>query len=633
MYTKLTAIFFSLIVGIGVLVLSIKATSADRAIITNEPYYPDQRDSVRAATHWLVREFQNDDGGYASLSGGANEAPSSIGGTLDASIAIAAAGYNPGAAFPLQENTPLDYLRTHQTALVDFASANGGQAGKVVLALTAAAVDPRDFSGMNYVVILTGFLEPSGAYGVGDPFKQAIAMLGVAAAGEPLPAAAVTWLVDKQAANGSWDDGFGTTDNPDATALAIMALLAGGRTPADPAVQSAVAFLAGSQTPDGWEYGPGFGASTNSTALVVQALSALSEDWTTSAGGWLEGGQTPRQALLAFQAESGAFQSDFGQGPFDDFYATVQAIPAAAGRPFPLSARFESARRGLACLDGLQDSTTGGWALFTGAPADAAGTSRAIQAIVAAGGDPQSARWTTLGGTNAVEALEALTPAYLGGGRGGRVGIVMQGVAAAGAPYDVSDFAGEDLPLLVSGYLSPTGEYDSTAFGIFAHAEAMLGLLAAGEAVAPGAVDVLQAAQTAGDWGDADSNGIALQVLGGLSRGPRPSTFDTLAATQTAAGGWGFGGVANPSASSEVVQGLVAVGQNPFGPEWSRVVDGRLANAADVVMAQQGESGCWPNAFGPGDDPFSTTDAILLLTRQAGWGFSFVGLPFVVAGQ
>jgi hypothetical protein len=294
-----------------------------------------------------------------------------------------------------------------------------------------------------------------------------------------------------------------------------------------------------------------------------------------------------------------------------------------------LPARLEAARAALGCLDTLQDDATGGWPSFAGNPVDAQGTSRAIQAITALDEDPRGGRWTTPGGVDAVEALESLTPDYLSDGRGGRVGIVMQGVAAAGLPADVTDFAGEDLPLLMSGYLSPTGEYDSTAFGIFAHAEAMLGLIAVQELVDPSAIDFLLAAQSGGDWGDPDSNGIALQVLGGLSRSGRRGTLAALLATQTVEGGWGFGGDVSPNATSEVVQGLTSVGVNPFSPDWSRVVEGRLANAASAVIAMQGDNGCWPNLFGPGDDPYSTTDAILLLTRRSDWGFWENWLPVV----
>lgn len=178
------------------------------------PAFPDQRSSVQAAVFWMVNEFQNDDGGYASLSTGANQAPSTIPGTLDAILAITAAGHNPAARYPGQEATPLDYLEDNDAALQTFASANGGQAGKVVLALAASAVDPRDFEDRNFVEILTNSLEPSGAYGVGDPFKQAMAMLGVASVNQTVPESAIVWLESKQGASGAWDDGFGTTNNP-----------------------------------------------------------------------------------------------------------------------------------------------------------------------------------------------------------------------------------------------------------------------------------------------------------------------------------------------------------------------------------------------------------------------------------
>ncbi len=380
--------------------------------------------------------------------------------------------------------------------------------------MTAAGQDPRTFVGHNFVISVTERLEPSGAFGVADAFKQSLAMLALAAVREPVPAAAVNWLVDQQAENGSWDDGFGTLDNPDATAMAIMALLAAGELPSDAPITDAVEFLAQSQLSDGsWEYGVGFGGNASSTALVAQALSALGEDWYSGSGEWARDG-SPLDVILTAQSESGAFQTDFGQGPFDDFFTTVQVLPAVAGQSYPLTARHEAALAGLLCLEALQDAS-GGWEQFAGAGVDAGGTSRAIQAIAAGGSDPQDAGWTPSGGSNAVEALESLTGSYLAGGRGGRVGVVMQGVAAAGPPYDATQFAGENLVLQMSGYLSPTGEYDSTAFGIFDHAEAMLGLMSVEAPVDPKAVNVLMDAAVNGDWGENDQNGIALQVLGG----------------------------------------------------------------------------------------------------------------------
>jgi hypothetical protein len=283
---------------------------------------PGQAAAERAA-EWLADSHQNDDGGFTAFSAGADQAPSDAVGTIDALPALAAAGDATAA---------LDYLRANGTALQAMAAEDGGQAGKIVLALRAAGVDPAGFAGHDYTADLAAHFGSDGAF-AGDPYKHALAMLGTAAAGQEIPTAAVDWLEGSQSAGGSWDDGFGTLDNADATAMAIMALLAAGRSADDTAVAAARDFLMSSQaTEGGWGYGAGLPAGANSTALVVQALIALGIDPTAADGDWAKAGRSPLDALLAWQGESGAFQADFGDGPFDDFYSTVQAIPAAAGR-------------------------------------------------------------------------------------------------------------------------------------------------------------------------------------------------------------------------------------------------------------------------------------------------------------
>ena len=211
------------------------------------------------------------------------------------------------------------------------------------------------------------------------------------------------------------------------------------------------------------------------------------------------------------------------------------------------------------------------------------------------------------------------------------MGIVLQGVAAAGAPYTATNFAGMDLLLQMSGYLSPTGEYDDTSFGQSGQGEAMLGLLAVGAAVDETAVSFLQNAHINGDWGDPDSNGLALNVLGRLGRPAPVGAIGILSATQQADGGWGFGLPSSPSSSAEVAQGLVAHGHNPFAPSWAKVENGRIVNVGDTIIGQQGSDGCWPNLYGPGADPFATTDAIILLTQNPGWQRVYdTYLPIVV---
>ena len=112
-----------------------------------------------------------------------------------------------------------------------------------------------------------------------------------------------------------------------------------------------------------------------------------------------------------------------------------------------------------------------------------------------------------------------------------------------------------------------------------------------------------------------------------------PGAVTNLHEMQLTDGGWGFAVPASPSSSSEVGVGLIAAGHNPFSPDWSQIGDGKLINVADTLIALQDSNGCWPNLYGPGDDPFSTTDAVLLLTQQPNWGFQQTYLPLVITNE
>jgi hypothetical protein len=336
-FVKLYRLQLSLLAVIALLMTAVVGCGSNQE--TALPVYPDQQPALTAAVDWLIANHQNDDGGYSSFSGGANLAPSDVGGTLDVALAMAAAGHDPAVNAAGKTANPIAYLRANAADLDLYAQSGGGVAGKAILSLTAAGQNPRDFQGHNLVANLTAQLTAAGDYNAVTVYEQSLALLGLAAVNETAPAAAVDWIKNQQTASGAWGDGYGTDENSDATAVAIMALLAHGETADSPAVQSAVNFLRQTQLPSGgWEYGPGFGQNGNSAALVMQALSGLNEDFYTSASPWAKEGQTPLAALLSYRSGSGAFQADFGSGPFDDFFTTVQALPAVAGKTLPISA-------------------------------------------------------------------------------------------------------------------------------------------------------------------------------------------------------------------------------------------------------------------------------------------------------
>ncbi len=595
------------------------------------PPFPDQRASLAAAVRWMISTQQQEDGGYDDQFG------SRTGETLDAIMAIASAGYSPDAVYFGKSKTPLDYLSEHSADVVAFAEDGGGFAGKIVLALTAANQDPRTFGGYDFIIsVTTAYSATTGQYDT-TPFNQSLAMLALKAVSETIPLTATQWLTSQQASDGSWDDGFGTLRNADTTAMAIMALVAAGVPTDDTSIMLATNFLSNTQlATGGWEYGTGYGENANSTALVVQALSALEEDFHSTGSRWTGGPKTPLSALSSWQNTTGAFQSDYGFGLSDDFYATRQAIPAVTGKPYPLPSRSEAARRGTGCLDSLQKAD-GSWDQFAdtgfGAGEPAAGTARAIEAIAAYGEDPSSKRWTQ-GITHAVKALEQYTPDYLVGGRGGRVGTVMQGVMAAAyysSALTVTNFAGYDLVLSMTNFLSPNGQYDSSVYG---QPDAMLGLIAAGYQVAPTATSWLLSQQDAasGGWGfpDPDTTGGTLNALGRLGISSNRGV-SYARSQQQADSGWGSFGPTNPNSTSEMVQGLLASGYNPFDPSWSQVINGRVVNPGDWIMAQQDDTNwCWKSPYAPQlDDPASTVDAVLLLAQQPSWPIYSFYVPAV----
>jgi hypothetical protein len=141
----------------------------------------------------------------------------------------------------------------------------------------------------------------SGLYGSADPtydgvFRQSLAILGLAAQEVTPPAAAVTWLLDQQCADGAFEDYRADISQPcaapdaanyvgpdsNSTAMALMALMAldDSRIGLKPAVldrvlkaaERAGAWIRRQQNADGgWAWYPGGASDPSSTGLAMAA--------------------------------------------------------------------------------------------------------------------------------------------------------------------------------------------------------------------------------------------------------------------------------------------------------------------------------------------------------------------------
>jgi hypothetical protein len=288
---------------------------------------------VDAALEYL-RTQQNDDGGFGS----GFSPDSTLGSTADALLAILAAGAVP-AAFDQDGNTPVTYLQAHAPS-----ATTGGDLSKLILAAVAAGENPREFGGVDSVAKLEGMIGADGLIGgEADTFvSHVLAVLALASVERPVPAGAVAHIEAAQQEGGSWawDGSSETAGDTNTTAFALEALVAAGAAADDGAVTLALAYYEGIQNDDGgWPYqNPsdyGTATDTNSTAVTIQALVAVGQDpagevWTSAAG------NTPLMALESLQNESGAFAWQAAI-PDDNLLATVQALPALAGKAFPLS--------------------------------------------------------------------------------------------------------------------------------------------------------------------------------------------------------------------------------------------------------------------------------------------------------
>ncbi|MGC8827410.1 MAG: prenyltransferase/squalene oxidase repeat-containing protein, partial [Anaerolineae bacterium] len=302
----------------------IPATSAGVRGLLGKPAVPRHaRLAAVRAVEWLHTQ-QAADGGF----GPANSTASAV-------YVIARAGQDPDSAAWTRGGTSA--LRALELALPSYVQGAGNrvaEAGKAAMAAVEAGRSARSFGGFDLVDIIRSYYNPlSGRYYQTWLYRHNLAVLGLVAAGDPVPEGARQTLLRDQHASGGWAWAFGS-QNPDvdSTGFTMYTLTAVGEPAGSTALTRAAAYLRDIQFSDGSF--PAIAANTagnsNSTALALQGLLAAGVDpWQTPYARLNAAGAiiTPLDALLAFQEDSGAFVYMFSL-PESRMMAVFDAVPA-----------------------------------------------------------------------------------------------------------------------------------------------------------------------------------------------------------------------------------------------------------------------------------------------------------------
>ena len=252
-------------------------------------------------------------------------------------IGAAAAGYDPNALRHGSGPSVMAYLAAHAAA----ACAAAGACGELLQAVAAAGLNPASFGGVDLLTTLNGFYAAAtGVFGDGEAFTQTLAIQGLVAAHQPVPAAALRHLVAAQDSDGGWDfllikndptgPPFDTSDT-NSTAMVLMALDAAGMHSRD---RSALAWLHTQQ--DLTAASPTRPASAPTPIPPRSSSRRCSPPARTrTAPAWAPGGHAPLAELIATQNSDGGFA--FPGNPAPDPFTTAQVPPALERAAYPLT--------------------------------------------------------------------------------------------------------------------------------------------------------------------------------------------------------------------------------------------------------------------------------------------------------
>jgi hypothetical protein len=253
----------------------------------------------------------------------------------EVAIGLAAAGQQ-AAAMHGATTSLADYLKTATSTDV-------GTNGELLLA-RAAVSDAGPIA--TVAAQLQAAKGANGEYG-SDIYSDALAILGLRAAGQTVEDDAVGFLKGQQKANGGWSadnaDQYGEDSNT--TALVIQALISTGVASDDATITKGFTYLESVYANGGFGSSPGAPVDPNSDELAIQAILAahLQSDavWKTRldhAMSYLEGQQ------ISSGSDAGAIAS-----PYSKLFATSDAPAAFLGRPYTFRGVAETAVSLLAC--------------------------------------------------------------------------------------------------------------------------------------------------------------------------------------------------------------------------------------------------------------------------------------------
>jgi len=563
-----------------------------------------------------IRTQQQPDGGIDAFGMGLG---SNEGGTVLATLGLAASGRPVSwMAHPATGKTMVDYLAahaisyTHQTTYTTSDYLFPQQAGYLLVAVAAANEDPTSFGGMDLIAQLNDTYHPAtGAYsttasegfftGKAEEDNQAMAILGLSAAGQPVPLAATDYLINSQSAAGAW--GF---DDPDTTAMVVLALIGSGNVqPTDAVIQKALGYFRDTQLPSGgWR--PSWDtdlANADSTGWVMQALVAAG--YTPATESWAVP-LNPHQALLNLQDP---VTGKIG-GTYSNAYSTAGALIGLTEQPLFFLDRTHRALRALTWLGEIQNAD-GSWSFF-GSP-DPGATCDAVLAYASAGFDPYTVK-ASGSGLSAMDYLSASASSFVTktADSAGKLALAVE--SAGGGAHD---FGGVDIvQVLTSTWYSSTQGTFGDGGNSWHQSFAMLGLAAAGESIPPSATQALRDLQNVddGSWTDAwgfdkpGSTGLALQAL--TAAGVPDTDVSVVSGTlslksqQNAEGSWDAFGSPSANSTAYAMQGLLAAGEDLVVDEWLK--DGY--SPYDALATLQKIDG--PFVLAGSDNDFATLQAV-----------------------